>query len=54
MTHLALGSGSTCDNLNQFSSDDGLAGPIVENLELIDHVSCILRGVLRNVEVRRL
>lgn len=43
---LILRCGGTGDNLYQLSSDDGLAGTIVENLELVDHVSCVLGGVL--------
>jgi len=42
-----LGGGSTGDNFNQFSSNNGLTGTIEKNLELGNHVSSILGSVLR-------
>jgi hypothetical protein len=46
---LTLGSSRTSDNLNKFASNDGLTGTVVQNLELVDHVSGVLGGVLENV-----
>lgn len=43
---LTLGSGSTSNNLDKFASNDGLTGTVVENLELVDHVSSVLGCVL--------
>jgi hypothetical protein len=36
----------TRNDFDQFSRDDGLAGSVVEDLELADHVACVLRCVL--------
>jgi hypothetical protein len=44
--HLTLGCGCTSDNLDEFASNDGLTGPVVKNLELVDHVAGVLGGVL--------
>jgi hypothetical protein len=46
---LTLGSSRTSDNLDKFASNDGLAGTVVQNLELVDHVSGVLGGVLEDV-----
>ncbi len=47
MRLLILGSSGPGDNLHQFPSDDRLSGTIEKNLELVDHVTSILRGVLK-------
>ena len=39
-------SGSTSDNLNQLSGNDGLTGSVVENLVFADHFTGVLGGVL--------
>jgi hypothetical protein len=46
---LTLGSSRTSDNLDKFASNDGLTGTVVQNLELVDHVSGVLGGVLGDV-----
>lgn len=46
---LVLGSGSTSNNLDKFASNDGLTGTVVENLELVDHVTSVLGGVVHGV-----
>lgn len=43
---LILGRGSTSNNFHQLASDDGLTGSVVDDLELADHVSGVLGGVL--------
>ena len=45
-SYLTLGSSRTGNNLDKFASDDGLTGTVVQNLELVDHVSGVLGGVL--------
>jgi hypothetical protein len=44
---LTLGSSRTSDNLDKFASNDGLTGTVVQDLELVDHVSGVLGGVLK-------
>jgi hypothetical protein len=46
---LTLGSSRTSDNLDKFASNDGLTGTVVQNLELVDHVSGVLGGVLKSM-----
>jgi len=46
---LLLGGGGTSDNLDQLASNDGLTGSVEENLVLVDHVSCVLGGVIHGV-----
>ena len=46
-TRLLLRGSGTSDNLNQFTSNDGLASAVEENLELGDHVTGVLGGVLK-------
>lgn len=48
--HVRRGS-STSDNLNQFSGNDGLSSTVEENLVLVDHLTSVLRGVLRELSV---
>jgi hypothetical protein len=45
---LTLGSSRTSDNLDKFASNDGLTGTVVQNLELVDHVSSVLGSVLES------
>jgi hypothetical protein len=45
---LTLGSGRTSNNLDKFASNDGLTGTVVQDLELVDHVSGVLGSVLEN------
>jgi hypothetical protein len=44
---LTLRCSRTSDNLDKFASNDGLTGTVVQDLELVDHVSGVLGGVLR-------
>jgi len=37
----------TRNDIHQLSCDDGLASAVEENGELLDHVSSILRGILK-------
>jgi hypothetical protein len=46
LTCLTLGGSRTSDNLDKFASNDGLTGTVVQDLELVDHVSSVLGGVL--------
>ena len=47
MTKLHVrGSGGTGDNLDQLVGNDGLASTVVENLELANHLTGVLGGVL--------
>lgn len=49
-SHLCiLGCGSTSDNLDQFSSNDSLSCSVVQDLELVNHVSGVLGGVVHGV-----
>lgn len=41
-----LRSGGTSNNLDKLSGNDGLAGTVVENLVLADHLAGVLGGVL--------
>lgn len=43
--HISTG-GGTSDNLNQFTGNGGLTLTVVQDLELVDHLSGVLRGVL--------
>lgn len=54
LQRLALGSSRTGNNLDKFASNDGLTGTVVENLELVDHVTSVLRGVVHGVLARGL
>ena len=51
---LRLGSSRTSNNLDKFASNDGLTGTVVENLELVDHVTSVLGGVVHGVLARGL
>jgi hypothetical protein len=46
--------GSTSDNLDQLASNDGLAGSVVENLVLADHLTSVLGSVIHSVSASRL
>jgi hypothetical protein len=54
LQRLTLGSSRTGNNLDKFASNDGLTGSVVENLELVDHVSGVLGSVVHGVLTRRL
>lgn len=41
------GGGGTSDNLDQLASNDGLTSSVVENLVLANHLSSVLRGILK-------
>ena len=43
---LALERGGTRDNLNQLGGDSGLAGSVILQVELAEHLAGILGGVL--------
>jgi hypothetical protein len=47
--HLILGSGGTSDNLDELAGNDGLASTVEQNLELGDHLTSILGGVVHGV-----
>lgn len=47
--HLLLGSGGTSDNLDELTSNDGLASTVEQNLELGDHLAGVLGGVVHGV-----
>jgi hypothetical protein len=47
--HLVLGSGSTSDNLDELAGNDGLASTVEQNLELGDHLTGVLGGVVHGV-----
>jgi hypothetical protein len=49
LTCLTLGSSRTSDNLDKFASNDGLTGTVVQDLELVDHVSGVLGSVLKDI-----
>jgi|SRR5690242_16982290 len=51
---LALRSSRTSDDLDQLASNDGLTSTVVENLELVDHVTGVLGGVVHGVLARGL
>lgn len=46
---LLLRSRSTSDNLDQFARNDSLSGSVEENLELVDHVTGVLGGIVHGV-----
>ena len=48
---LILGRGSTSNNFHQLASNNGLTGSIVDDLEFVDHISSVLRGVLHERSV---
>jgi hypothetical protein len=50
---LTLGSSRTSNNLDKFASNDGLTGTVVQDLELVDHVSGVLGGVLQSRQYMR-
>jgi hypothetical protein len=54
LQRLVLGSSRTSNNLDKFASNDGLTGTVVENLELVDHVTSVLGGVVHGVLARGL
>ena len=54
LKRLTLGSGSTSDDLNEFASNDGLTCSVVQNLELVDHLSGVLGSIVHGVLTRRL
>lgn len=54
LQRLGLGSSRTSNNLDKFTSNDGLTGTVVENLELVDHVTSVLGGVVHGVAASRL
>jgi len=39
-------SSSTGNNFDQFASNDGLSGAVVENLVLANHLTSVLGGIL--------
>ena len=43
---LVLGSSRTSNDLDKFASNDGLTSTVVENLELANHLTGVLGGVL--------
>lgn len=43
---LVLRCSGSGDDLHQFAGDDGLAGPVEEDLEFVNHVACVLGRVL--------
>ena len=45
------GGGGTRDNLDELAGNDGLASAVEENLVFLDHVSGVLGGVLRELEL---
>ena len=51
---LVLGSSRTSNDLDKFASNDGLTSTVVENLELVDHVTSVLGGVVHGVLARGL
>ena len=51
---LTLRSGRTSDDLDKFASNDGLTCSVVQNLELVDHLSGVLGGIVHGVLTRRL
>lgn len=46
---LRLGGSRTSNNLDEFASNDGLTSTVVQNLELADHVTSVLGGVVHGV-----
>ena len=44
-----LGGGGTSDNLDQLASNDSLSCSVVENLELVDHLSSVLGSVVHGI-----
>jgi hypothetical protein len=46
---LLRGSSSSSNNLDQLSSNDSLSGTVVKNLELSNHLSGVLGGVVHGV-----
>jgi hypothetical protein len=54
LERLTLRSGRTSNDLDKFASNDGLTCAVVKNLELVDHLSSVLRGVVHGVLTRRL
>lgn len=42
-----LGGGSTSDNFDQLSGNDGLTCSVEQNLVLVDHLASVLGGVLK-------
>jgi len=54
LERLTLGSGRTSDNLDKFASNDGLTSSVVENLELVDHLSSVLGSIVHGVLTRGL
>ena len=54
LERLTLGSSGTGNNLDKFASNDGLTRSVVENLELVDHVSSVLGSIVHGVLTRRL
>jgi hypothetical protein len=51
---LTLRSSRASDDLDKFASNDGLTSSVVENLELVYHVSGVLGSVVHGVLTRRL
>ena len=51
---LLLGGGGTSDNLDELTGNDGLASTVEENLELGDHLTGVLGGVVHGVATGRL
>lgn len=47
--HLVLGGGGTSDNLDELTGNDGLTSAVEQNLELGDHVTGVLGGVVHGV-----
>ena len=46
---LLLGGGGTSNNLDELTGNDGLASTVEENLELGDHLTGVLGGVVHGV-----
>jgi hypothetical protein len=46
---LLLGGGGTSDNLDELTGNDGLTSTVEQNLELGDHLTSVLGGVVHGV-----
>lgn len=42
------------DNFNQFSSNDSLSSTVEQDLELVDHLTSVLGGIVHSVTASRL
>lgn len=52
-TSLTLGGSRTSDNLDELASNDGLTSSVVQNLELVDHVTSVLGRIIHGVLTSR-